>query len=229
MPGGRLTDDERRQIAVGLTGKLGYTEIGRRLGRPASTIMREVTRNGGPDGYRAEHAHEATRQRARRPRRAEPPAPPVPDDVQEFTESFVALLEQQGLPRMASRVLAALYTAEAGCLTAVELARQLQVSPASVSQAVAFLDRQGLLTRTRVPGGRRERYEIDDQMWLRTTLAAMRMNEALVDISRRGAALFGSATPAGVRFDTSAGFLHTVNRCLQQGIEEWRLGLGGLG
>lgn len=222
MPGGRLTDDERRQIATGLAERLGYTEIGRRLGRPASTIMREVARNGGPEGYRAGHAHEATRQRARRPKRAQPPVPPVTGDVQEFAASFVALLERQGLSRMAARVLAALYLAESGGLTALELVQRLRVSPASVSQAVTFLEGQGMLTRTRIPGGRRERYEIDDQMWLRSTLTAMRMNDDLVGVARRGAALFGPSTAVGARFDSSAGFLHTVNRCLQEGIDQWR-------
>lgn len=226
MPGGRLTDDERRQIAAGLADELGYTEIGRRLGRPASTIMREVTRNGGPDSYRADHAQSATRERARRPRAVATAPAAVSDEVRDFTESFVALLEQQGVPRMAARVMAALYTADSGRRTAAELVRQLQVSPASVSQAVNLLEQLGMLTRTRLTGGRRERYDIDDQMWLRTTLAAIRMNEALVDVSRRGAALFGPATPTGARFDASAGYLHMVNRCLRQGIEQWQASEG---
>ncbi|MCG5214665.1 helix-turn-helix domain-containing protein [Streptosporangium sp. KLBMP 9127] len=54
---------------------LGFTEIGRRLGRPGSTIMREVARNGGPDDCRAQRAREATKQRARRHRQAQSPAP----------------------------------------------------------------------------------------------------------------------------------------------------------
>ncbi|MFC7646285.1 helix-turn-helix domain-containing protein [Streptosporangium lutulentum] len=65
MPGDRLTDEDRRHIAAGLAEGLGFAEIGRRLGRPASTVMREVTRNGGPDDYAAQRAQEATRQRAR--------------------------------------------------------------------------------------------------------------------------------------------------------------------
>ncbi|GHE30809.1 hypothetical protein GCM10017771_47170 [Streptomyces capitiformicae] len=85
MPGGRLTEEDRQHIAAGLAKGLGYTEIGRRLGRPASRVMREVTRNGGPDDYRAGRAgragraHEATQHRARRPKQARPPSPPIPD------------------------------------------------------------------------------------------------------------------------------------------------------
>ena len=66
MPGGRLTDEDRQQIASGLGEGLGYAEIARRLGRPTSTVSREVDRNGGTRGYRADHAQQATRRRARR-------------------------------------------------------------------------------------------------------------------------------------------------------------------
>lgn len=48
MPGGRLTQQERQQIALGLGDGLAYAEIARRLERPTSTITREVMRNGGP-------------------------------------------------------------------------------------------------------------------------------------------------------------------------------------
>ncbi|GAA3083377.1 hypothetical protein GCM10020000_81900 [Streptomyces olivoverticillatus] len=72
MPGGRLTQQERQQIAVGLADGLAYAEIARRLDRPTSTITREVTRNGGPTTYRADLAHRATQQRAHRRRQAAP-------------------------------------------------------------------------------------------------------------------------------------------------------------
>lgn len=66
MPGGRLTQAERQQIALGLADSLPYAEIARRLGRPTSTITREVMRNGGPTAYRADLAQRATQQRTRR-------------------------------------------------------------------------------------------------------------------------------------------------------------------
>src|SRR3954471_22526552 len=72
MPGGRLTQQERQQIALGLADDLAYAEIARRLDRPTSTITREVMRNGGPPPYRADLAHRATESRAHRRRRAVP-------------------------------------------------------------------------------------------------------------------------------------------------------------
>lgn len=68
MPGGRLTQQDRRQIALGLADDLPYAEIARRLGRPTSTITREVMRNGGPASYRADLAHRAAEGRAQRRR-----------------------------------------------------------------------------------------------------------------------------------------------------------------
>ncbi|MBE1590164.1 helix-turn-helix domain-containing protein [Nonomuraea angiospora] len=232
MPGGRLTNEDRQHIAEGLAEGLGYAEIGRRLGRPASTVMREVTRNGGPDGYGAERAHEATRHRARRNKQAQPPAPPIPDGghgrdpraVQDFTESFTALLIQQGLPQMMARVLACLYITDSGTLTAADLVQRLRVSPASISHAVAFLEQQGMVRRERVPGRRREHYVVDDEIWLRSMIAALQMNDALAAASRRGAEILGAATPAGARFESSAALLHLVTEAFRQVIEQWRQG-----
>lgn len=70
MPGGRLTQTERQQIALGLADSLPYAEIARRLDRPTSTVTREVMRNGGPTAYRADLAHRATERRAHRRRPA---------------------------------------------------------------------------------------------------------------------------------------------------------------
>ncbi|GAB3981921.1 helix-turn-helix domain-containing protein [Actinoallomurus acanthiterrae] len=229
MPGGRLTIEDRQQIATGLAEGLGYTEIGQRLGRPASTIMREVTRNGGPKEYGADQAEKATRHRARRRKKAQPPAPPIPDSghgrdsqaVQDFTESFTALLVQQGLPRMEARVMACLFITDSGALTAADLVQRLRVSPASISHAVAFLEQQGMLMRERIPGERRERYVIDGEIWLRTTLAAAQMNDSLEAASRRGAEILGTATPAGARFEDAAEFLLLVTEAHRQVMEQW--------
>ncbi|MEU7747611.1 helix-turn-helix domain-containing protein [Nonomuraea sp. NPDC049158] len=229
MPGGRLTNEDRQHIAAALAEGLGYAEIGRRLGRPASTVMREVTRNGGPDDYGADRAHEATRHRARRHKQAKPPAPPIPDTghgrdpqaVRDFTESFTALLVQQGLPRMEARVLACLYITDSGTLTAADLVQRLRVSPASISHAVAFLEQQGMLSRERAPGARRERYVIDDAIWLRTLQAALRMNDVLTVASQRGAEILGATTPAGARFESSAELLLLLSDAFRQVMEQW--------
>ncbi|MFB6888066.1 MarR family transcriptional regulator [Kitasatospora sp. NPDC056327] len=235
MPGGRLTGEDRRNIAEGLTEGLGYAEIGRRLGRPASTIMREVARNGGPGDYGAARADEATQDRARRRRQPRPAEHPAPDGgygrdpraVQDFTDSFIALLARSGLPRMEARVLGSLYVSETGALTAADLVRRLRVSPASVSNAVAFLEQHGLLRREREPGERRERYVADDDIWLRSLLGAAQMNGLLADMARRGAEVLGPDTPAGARFDSSAELFVLLSESMRELMETCRRHLAG--
>lgn len=219
MPGGRLTGQDRQHIATWLAEGLGYAEIGRRLDRPASTIMREVTRNGGARDYRADRADAATRGRARRQKPAA--SQPEAERESDFTLSFTDLLVQQGLPRMVARVMACLYVTDSGSLTAAELVQRLRVSPASVSHAVTFLEQQGLISRQRAAGERRERYVIDDEIWIRSIRSALEMNEVLAAASRRGSEVFGAGTPVGARFASSAELLLLVTGSLQQVIDEW--------
>jgi IS30 family transposase len=65
---GRLTLADREEISLGLHGDESFTGIAARLGRPASTVSREVAANGGRDGYRAWRAHQRAREQARRPK-----------------------------------------------------------------------------------------------------------------------------------------------------------------
>ena len=59
---------EREEISRGLADGESLRAIGRRIGRPASTVLREVRRNGGSDRYRAWRADEAAWRRAQRPK-----------------------------------------------------------------------------------------------------------------------------------------------------------------
>jgi hypothetical protein len=213
MPGGRLTNQDRERIASGLAEGLGYAEIARQLDRPTSTISREVARNSGPDGYRADHAHQATGRRARR-RKLAPEVPDAvvdaygrdPDAVRGFVEQFAALMVQTGLPRMAARVLASLVTTDSGALTSAELVQRLRVSPASVSKAVGYLAGLEVVRRERDPRRRRERYLIDDDVWLRTWMTSARTNAMWADAAQRGAGIFDAVTPAGARLDQMGQF-----------------------
>lgn len=64
-----LTPAEREEISRGLATGESLRAIARRLGRPASTVCREVNRNGGSIRYRAQKADEKAWERARRPKR----------------------------------------------------------------------------------------------------------------------------------------------------------------
>ncbi|MBZ4317821.1 GbsR/MarR family transcriptional regulator [Streptomyces huiliensis] len=229
MPGGRLTQQERRQIAQGLADDLAYAEIARRLDRPTSTVTREVMRNGGPTAYRADLAHRATERRARRraqaaPRPAEAPPPAHGRDaeaVRAYEETFTTVLMASGMPRMTARVLACLTLADSGSLTASELVRRLQVSPASVSKAAAFLESQGLIRRERGEG-RRERYVVDDDVWYQSMMASARSLAGLIETARQGVGVLGPATPAGTRMENIARFLDFVYESTVRAAEQAR-------
>lgn len=63
-----LTLADREEISRGLATGASCAAIARGLGRPTSTVSREVARNGGRDGYRAAVADVATWRRAQRPK-----------------------------------------------------------------------------------------------------------------------------------------------------------------
>ncbi|MEO3972559.1 MarR family transcriptional regulator [Streptomyces sp. CAU 1734] len=229
MPGGRLTQQERRQIALGLADGLAYAEIGRRLDRPTSTVTREVMRNGGPAAYRADLAQQATERRAPRRTRPAPRAPKAPppahgrdpEAVRGFEELLAGIFMQSGLPRMTARVLVSLYTTDTGSLTASELVQRLQVSPASVSKAVAFLESQGLIRRER-DERRRERYNVDDDVWYQSMIATARSNARLVEATRQGAGVLGPGTPAAARLENIARFVDFVGESIVRAAEQAR-------
>ncbi|WP_406046500.1 helix-turn-helix domain-containing protein [Micromonospora sp. NBC_00898] len=229
MPGGRLTQQERQQIALGLADGLAYAEIARRLDRPTSTITREVMRNGGPTAYRADLAHRATERRAHR-RKHTPPREHGAlaqghgrDDeaVREYEEAFTTLLMQQGLPKMMARVLTCLFIADAGSLTASELVQHLQVSPASVSKAIAFLEDQGLIRRER-DERRRERYFVDDDVWYQSTIASARGIAQVAETARQGVSVLGPGTPAAARLENIARFSDFISESILRAAEQVR-------
>lgn len=229
MPGGRLTQPERQQIALGLADDLAYAEIARRLDRPTSTITREVMRNGGPTAYRSDLAHRAAERNAHRRRPAAPRGPqsPPPADgrdaaaVREYEETFTTLLMRSGLPRIAAGVLTCLYTTDAGSLTASELVARLQVSPASISKAIAFLESQGLVLRER-DERRRERYVADAGVWYQSMIASARSNAELAETARQGVSVLGPSTPAAVRLENVARFMDFVGESIARAAEQAR-------
>jgi IS30 family transposase len=85
---GRLTIDDREQILLGLRAEHPMAEIARHLGRPTSTVSREVKANGGPEGYRAWHAHERARESARRPKPCKLARGPLQRQVTKRLEQF---------------------------------------------------------------------------------------------------------------------------------------------
>lgn len=241
MPGGRLSYQDREAIAAGLADGLSHAEIARRLDRPTSTVSREVHRNGGPAGYDAGLAHQATGRRAQRRHPAaaargsaavpaidsqapagDPASAPGgrdPAAVRKYQEWLTEVLIQMGLTRMTAAVLTCLTLTDSGRLTAAELVRQLGVSPASISKAVSFLEEQGLVRRERV--ARHERYIVDDDFWFRAWMVSAQTNARLADAAMQGTQILGAGTPAGKRLGEMGQFLRLVGDDMLRAAEHW--------
>jgi DNA-binding transcriptional regulator GbsR (MarR family) len=185
-------------------------------------------RNGGPTAYRADLAHRATERRAHR-RRQTTRHGPLPaqahgrdaEAVAEYEETLTTVLMASGLSKMTAGVLTCLFTTDAGSLTASELVQRLQVSPASISKAITFLEGQGLVRRER-DEGRRERYIADNDVWYQSTIASARSNDQLAETARQGVAILGPHTPAAARLENIARFLDFISESIIRAAEQAR-------
>lgn len=119
-------------------------------------------------------------------------------------DHFATLLAATGLPRMTARVFVRLLTADG--LTAADLVRELQVSPASVSKSIGYLETMELVVRQPDSGGRRQRYLIDDDVWLRAWQADTGAHGEIAIAAQQGIEIFGADTTAGVRLATMGQF-----------------------
>ncbi|MDF3146556.1 MarR family transcriptional regulator, partial [Streptomyces sp. T21Q-yed] len=170
-----------------------------------------------------------TERRAHRRRQAAPRGSQAPEQahgrdaeaVREYEEAWTTLLMQQGLPKMMSRVLTCLYTTDAGSLTASELVQRLQVSPASISKSVTFLEGQGLIRRER-DEGRRERYVVDNDVWYQGMIASARSTAQLAETARQGVGVLGPDTPAATRLENIARFIDFVAESMTRAAEQAR-------
>ncbi len=228
MPGGRLTEQDRERIATGLAGGLGYAEIARGLGRPTSTVSREVARNGGPGGYRPSSAQRATTRRARRTGAGHATDSDAWEqaEVRAYRERLTATFVATGLPRMPAAVLCCLLTAEQTGLTSADLVERLHVSPASVSKAVAYLEIIGV-RRERGPRERRVRYVIDDDVWFRAWQHNSQSYTTLADLARQGSELLAPGTAGATRLRQMDRFLRLIRDQLETTFADAHLAIFG--
>jgi IS30 family transposase len=101
-----LSLQEREEISRGLAAADSLRSIARRIGRPPSTVSREVTRNQGRLNYRAGGAEQAALTRGRRPK------PSKLTMCERLRVEVVARLEEDWSPQQISRFLKEEYPGE---------------------------------------------------------------------------------------------------------------------
>ncbi|WKX74335.1 MarR family transcriptional regulator [Streptomyces sp. XD-27] len=122
---------------------------------------------------------------------------------------------------MTARVLTCLFIADTGSLTASELVQHLQVSPASVSKAIAALEDHGLIRRERGER-RRERYFVDDDVWYQSTIESARGIAQVAETARRGVGILGRDSPAAARLENIARFSDFISESILRATEQVR-------
>lgn len=142
--------------------------------------------------------------------------------VGKFIERFAAELVEAGIPRMPSRVFAALLAEDSGKLTAAELSERLQASPAAVSGGVRYLIGVGMVRREGEPGSRRHHYRVPDNVWDEVLRQEDRMMLRWTAALREGIALLGADTSAGARMADSVDFFEFVSAELPRIVARWQ-------
>lgn len=145
-----------------------------------------------------------------------------PEAISRFVEHFAAQLVEAGMPRMPSRVFAALLASDAGALTSAELGEQLQISPAAVSGAVRYLAQVHMVSREREPGSRRERYRVHGDQWYEALTNREAVLKRWEDALRDGVDSLGADTPAGRRLAETLAFFEYLEGELAALMERWR-------
>ena len=102
------------------------------------------------------------------------------------------MMVDTGLPRMAARVLAFLYTTDSRSLTAAELVRELPGQPRRRSpRRSATSNRWSWSSANPIRGGRREHYIIADDVWIAGLEDERPHERELGGDRRQGAELLG--------------------------------------
>jgi predicted transcriptional regulator len=156
-------------------------------------------------------------------------SPRDPEAVSGFVEHFASVLVDAGMPRMPSRVFAALLATDSGRLTAAELASRLRASPAAISGAVRYLLPVGLVSREREPGSRRDHYRVHDDVWYESIAHRERVMVLWQSRLREGVAALGPGTPAGRRLAESLAFFEFLQTEVPAALARWRAHRAGKG
>jgi len=90
---------------------------------------------------------------------------PLTEDERVFVEDVAVVMEREGLPRMAGRIVARLLLAEPDHRSFQELRDELGASMGSISTMIRLLQQLNFVERVSVPGEGRARYRLRPHVW----------------------------------------------------------------
>jgi DNA-binding transcriptional regulator GbsR (MarR family) len=130
-------------------------------------------------------------------------------------------LTQAGLPRVPSLVFSALLVDDDGRMTSAELSDALELSPASISGAVRYLEQVGMLRRERERGSRRDVYVVDDDAWHGAMMRRDQMYAPMVAALNAGLTAVDADSRVHQRLLLTREFLVFVDQELSTLAEKW--------
>jgi hypothetical protein len=142
--------------------------------------------------------------------------------IADFRERFAQIMVESGMPRMASRVYAALLVTDSGKLSAAELAERLDVGASAISGAVKYLVQVRLVERGREPRTRHDLCRIHDHTWSHYISQSDPVLARIQSGADEGTALLGLDSPAGRRLDETCRFFAFLREEIDQSMEKWR-------
>jgi DNA-binding transcriptional regulator GbsR (MarR family) len=122
---------------------------------------------------------------------------------------------------MPARVFVAFLISDSDRLTAADLARMLQISPAAVSGAVRYLTGVGLVHKERVPGSRRDYYRMPTEVWSEVMRLQSQVLVRWGSLLKEGVEVVGAGTPAGGRLTAHTAFFDFLNTEIPGMLNRW--------
>ena len=140
-------------------------------------------------------------------------------DQGRFIELMGQHLEEEGMPRIAGRLMGALLLSPEP-LSLDELAERLGVSKASVSSNARLLETHGIAMKITLPGDRRDYYQISPDAEERSLSRQLQRHQLLLQRLEVGRAAAEQAGDEGVskRFESLMGFVRRVVEHLEEAI-----------
>jgi DNA-binding transcriptional regulator GbsR (MarR family) len=143
------------------------------------------------------------------------------DPLLQFIERFASVLVAAGFPAMPARVFVAFHVTDSDRLTAADIARILQISPAAVSGAIRYLTGVGLVHKERVPGSRRDYYRMPPDVWHEVMRMQSQVLARWASLLKEGVGLVGADTPAGARMTAHTAFFEFLNTEIPGMLDRW--------
>ncbi|MGH3907074.1 MAG: GbsR/MarR family transcriptional regulator [Pseudonocardiaceae bacterium] len=148
--------------------------------------------------------------------------PELPD----VAERLALALNQGGMQRMTSRVLAAFLFSDRDSVTAGDLAAQLGASAGSISAAIKMLTTVALIEKTPVPASRRDHYRMRDDAWATLMSTQNTMITMMREVAETGLAATTEDSPAAVRLRQMRDFYAYMLSELPALIDRWHASQG---